>query len=153
MQPHQLGFTIVGFFGFVLLFYAWQVARRMKRRIVFTLKRILIGEGALVCCELILPHYGYTQNQAMAMGFVSGVAAGFLFVKSRSTSRRIPKRIRQAVIARDLKGEKFDPRQYHIDHRVPFSRGGDHSMANLRVKPKEENLAKGARMPRFRDLF
>jgi 5-methylcytosine-specific restriction endonuclease McrA len=70
-------------------------------------------------------------------------------------SRRIPKGTRRAVIERDVlsKGEKYNPKKVHIDHNVPFSKGGSHTLDNLRVIPKEENLRKGAKNPGFFDIF
>ena len=59
----------------------------------------------------------------------------------------------EAVIARDLKGERFDPNLHDVDHIVPFSKGGDHSEANLRVLSRSENRRRGAKMPKFRDLL
>jgi len=73
------------------------------------------------------------------------------YVTPPKRERRISKSIRQEVIARDLtsKGLKWDPERYHIDHVVPFSRGGDHSTRNLRVIERTKNLRKGGKMPGF----
>jgi 5-methylcytosine-specific restriction endonuclease McrA len=35
---------------------------------------------------------------------------------------------------------------YHVDHRMPVSRGGMHELANLRLLHKRCNLRKGARL-------
>ena len=61
--------------------------------------------------------------------------------------------MRRAVIARDLQGAPFNPKLHHLDHIVPFSKGGDHSVKNLRVLAKTENLRRGARMPKLKDFF
>ena len=68
-------------------------------------------------------------------------------------SRYIPKATRRAVIARDLKDEKFDPEKHHVDHVWPFSRGGSHTTDNLRVIEKKKNLRKGAKRPRMREMW
>jgi len=68
-------------------------------------------------------------------------------------SRYVSKATKRAVIARDLKGEKFDPKRHHVDHVWPFSRGGSHTTDNLRVIEKEKNLQKGAKRPRLRDMW
>ncbi len=39
-----------------------------------------------------------------------------------------------------------DPGSWHADHVVPLSRGGDHSMANLRVTHPHCNSRKGSRL-------
>jgi 5-methylcytosine-specific restriction endonuclease McrA len=57
------------------------------------------------------------------------------------------------VIARDLKGEKYDSRKHHIDHVWPFSGGGSHTVDNLRVIERRKNLRKGAKRPRIREMW
>jgi 5-methylcytosine-specific restriction endonuclease McrA len=57
------------------------------------------------------------------------------------------------VIERDLKGQKYDPKKHHIDHVWPYSRGGSSTEDNLRVLDKGENLKKGSKKPRIKDLF
>jgi hypothetical protein len=90
------------------------------------------------------------QEQVIA-GFVALLVFGRL--QSRKRSRYIPKATRRAVIARDLKGEEYDPQKHHIDHVWPFSRGGSHTKDNLRVIDRKKNLRKGARRPRMRDMW
>lgn len=75
------------------------------------------------------------------------------FMRPPKKTRHIPSHIRRAVIARDLKGERFDSRIHHLDHIVPFCKGGDNSVKNLRVLYKGDNLRKGAKMPRLGDLL
>ena len=93
---------------------------------------------------------GRSQGLVIA-GFVALIAFGRWQGKRRS--RVIPKAIRQAVIERDLKGERFDPKKHHIDHVWPFSRGGSHTTDNLRVIEKIRNLRKGAKRPRLREMW
>jgi hypothetical protein len=86
---------------------------------------------------------------------IAGFAALIFFSRGRSRkrSRHIPKSVRRAVIARDLKGEAFDPAKHHIDHVWPFSKGGSHTSDNLRVIEKKKNLKKGAKRPRMREMW
>lgn len=86
---------------------------------------------------------------------MAGLGFAWLFVKPPRRDRRIPKATRRQVIARDLtsKGLKWDSSRHHIDHVVPYSRGGDHSPKNLRVMEKEKNLRKGGKMPGFWDFL
>lgn len=72
---------------------------------------------------------------------------------STKPSRRIPKHIRDAVIARDLRGKRFNGRKHHIDHIVPYSRDGECSVDNLRVVDKTTNLKKGNRLPTIGELW
>jgi len=73
--------------------------------------------------------------------------------QGKKRSRYIPKRVRRAVVERDLKSEKFDPQRHHIDHVWPFARGGSHTVDNLRVVDKTKNLRKGAKPPRMREMW
>jgi hypothetical protein len=95
---------------------------------------------------------GHTLVESLVFAVVLMVAAGFYFVRPPNRNRVIPKRVRQAVIKRDLKGAKFDATIHHLDHIVPFSKGGDNSPVNLRVLPKRENLSRGAKMPKMKDF-
>jgi len=42
-------------------------------------------------------------------------------------------------------GEDVDPFEYHIDHIIPLSKGGEHSYTNTQIAHPECNLKKGAR--------
>jgi 5-methylcytosine-specific restriction endonuclease McrA len=97
-------------------------------------------------------HHGYTPVETVAFSFVLAIAGTLWFVPRPNRGRAIPKRIRQVVIERDLQGAKFDATIHHIDHIVPFSKGGDHSLLNLRILPKRDNLSRGAKMPTMRDF-
>ena len=87
--------------------------------------------------------------------WVDGAVMGFLAIAflRRKRSRHIPASVKRAVIARDLKGKKYDSRKHHIDHKWAFARGGSHTTDNLRVIGKKENLKKGARRPGLWDMF
>jgi len=91
--------------------------------------------------------------ESILFGALLGIAAGFVLVRAPERSRRIPSYVRRSVIARDLKGASFDPEIHHLDHIVPFSKGGDNSIRNLRVVPKTYNLRRGAKMPGVLDLL
>jgi HNH endonuclease len=139
--------------GAPYLFYALQVGRRKKDHIRFKLRRIVVCMLAYLLGIFVLTKLGYKPYEAALFSFLLGIAAGFLFVRSPYRTRVIPKHIKQAVIKRDLKGVDFDPKLHHIDHIVPYSRGGDNSKANLRVMSNTENLRKGSRMPRWKEMI
>ena len=99
-----------------------------------------------------------TQLRSPEPQIFSGILALVWFKKWRwqakaNRSRHIPKTIRQAVIERDLKGERFDPQRHHIDHVWPFALGGSHTTDNLRVIEKRRNLQKGAARPRMKEMW
>ena len=134
------------------LYYTFQVGRRRKGEVSFRVRRLVVGLIAYAAAVMIATQTRHTTLETVVFAVVSMIAAGFFFVRPPKRNRAIPKRVRQAVIKRDLKGANFDATIHHIDHIVPFSKGGDHSTANLRVLPKKDNLSRGAKMPKMRDF-
>lgn len=135
---------LIGFVVFYVVLPLWA----MRQGIVHALSR---GSVALLACLIlraILASHGFNLQQAGLAGLLVGAAAYLLFP---SRSRHIPTTVRRRVVARDLKGRKFDSRKHHIDHRWPFARGGSHTTDNLRVLSKGENLRKGKKRPRLKD--
>jgi hypothetical protein len=135
------------------VFYVIQVGRRKQGLIRFKLRRagmfLICYAGGIIFAQ----KSGYSMQESVIFGALLGIAAGFVFVRPPDRNRRIPSSVRRAVIARDLKGVPFDPKIHHLDHIVPFSKGGDNSVANLRVISKTENLRRGASMPKLKDLI
>jgi hypothetical protein len=119
----------------------------------FRIKRLIFAFSAYFGGIFLWIKTGHGVGESIFVWFVSAFAAGFYFVPYPQRTRRIPKHIRRAVIERDLKGEPFDPNLHHLDHIIPFSKGGDHSVANLRVMNKTENMRRGARMPHWKELL
>ncbi len=156
MAPPTKTIEIVGLVVvFMVAWYLFQVGSRKKGQLWFKTKKILTclfvyGAAVLVLLKQRVPGF----EAVMLTGF-AGLGASWLLVRRPNRDRRIPKATRREVIERDLtsKGLEWDPGKYHIDHVVPFSRGGDHSARNLRVIERKQNLRKGARMPRLRDFI
>jgi 5-methylcytosine-specific restriction endonuclease McrA len=84
---------------------------------------------------------------------IAGAVIVFVSKSSIGRSRYIPAGIKRAVIARDLKGEKFDSTKHHIDHIWPFVLGGGNTLDNLRVVERARNLKKGKKRPRLREML
>ena len=147
---------IILFVGALIALY-WLRALRLAREGARLFLRNLL-KAIIVFCALMAvltatrlrTHLLPSQEQIMA-GFVALILFGRW--QSQKRSRYIPKATRRAVIARDLKGEKFDAEKHHVDHVWPFSRGGSHTADNLRVIEKKKNLRKGAKRPRMRDMW
>jgi len=139
----------------VLAWYFYQIASRKKERVRWKLKRATVALIAYLIATLTLAKQGLAPLEAVLVGMLVGVGCAWLLVKPPKTGRRIPRAIRQQVIARDLtsKGQKWDSTKHHIDHLVPFSRGGDNSVRNLRVIEKHKNLRKGGKMPGLWDFL
>lgn len=135
----------------------WLRALRLAREGARLFVRNLLKAMILFCALLMVliamrlrTNLVPSQEQMIA-GFVAMIFFGSL--QGRKRPRYISKATRRAVIARDLKGEKFDPEKHHIDHVWPYSKGGSHTTDNLRVIEKKENLKKGAKRPRMRDMW
>lgn len=147
---------IIFIVGAVVCLY-WLRALRLAREGARIFLRNLL-KAIMVFCALMAiltaarlrTHLLPSQEQIIA-GFVALIFFGRWQGKKRS--RYIPKSTRTAVIARDLKGEEFDPEKHHVDHVWPFSRGGSHTSDNLRVIEKKKNLRKGAKRPRMREMW
>ena len=158
MSPHTPadGLNIVAVVGAgILAWYLYQVASRKKERIRYKVKRASVALVAYAVGALILMRQRLPPVEAALISGLAGMGCAWLRVKPPRQDRRIPRAVRREVIARDLtsKGLKWDPAKYHIDHTVPFSRGGDNSARNLRVIEKRKNLRKGGKMPGFRDFL
>lgn len=134
--------------------YVYQILSRATAEVGLRVRRVLVGIPVYLITATTLHSQGIPILEAVAAGGFAGLGAIWLFVKRPNRNRRIPKRMRAKVIERDLtsKGLAWDATKYHIDHIVPFSRGGDTSIRNLRVTEKHKNLSKGNKMPRFRDF-
>lgn len=67
--------------------------------------------------------------------------------RDRPTRPAIPAHIREAVWSRDGMRCRYcgtESGQFHLDHRLPWSRGGKHSVENLCVACARCNYEKGA---------
>lgn len=157
-HPWAFGAAYVAAFVVVLYWLrALRLAREGVRRfllnVFYALAAVyLVGSGFFMVSHL---QGGPAPSVVMLAGGFIFLAGGIRALRNRPRrrSRNIPKRIRQAVIARDLKGKQFDPAKHHIDHRWPFSRGGSHTTDNLRVIEKKANLQKGSKRPRLWDMW
>jgi hypothetical protein len=128
---------------------ALRLAREGARR---WLQNFAIAVLIFVACRLVLTRTPMRGDYAF---FISIFLPLTVFYRRASTkrSRHIRKSVKRAVVARDLKGEEYDPAKHHIDHVWPFSKGGSHTADNLRVISKEQNLKKGAKRPRLREMW
>src|SRR6266404_168828 len=139
----------------ITAWYLYQIASRKTARVRYKLRLIAVYLPVTFITLAVLRNEGIAETQAAVFSFLAGCGAAYLVTKPPKQSRRIPKPVRDAVIARDLtaKGLKWDSTKYHIDHKVPFSKGGDNSMRNLCVVEKHKNLSKGNKMPGVREFL
>ncbi len=137
--------------SFITVLYflkAIRLARDTARQVL----RLFIA-GVVLGLVFYLSRGRLGGDTPQADGIAFGILA-LLFLPRRKRSRHIPAKIKCEVIARGLKsGEKYNPQKHHIDHKWAFSRGGGHTLDNLRLIEKEQNLRKGAKRPGVWDMF
>ena len=159
MAPHthiltSVNIVVVVLVG-ILTWYLYQIGSRRQQWLRFKIKRMIVGLVVYLIAAITLANQRLPPIEAVIVAIFTGLGFAWLLVHPPKNERRIPKAVRRAVIVRDLtsKGIEWDPQRHHIDHVVPFSRGGDHSARNLRVLEKERNLRKGGKMPTFWDFL
>lgn len=139
--------------AFVVALYWLKALRLAREGARLFLRNVAIAVLIFIGCQLILSQ---TQLPGKTANAISGFAALLIFLRRKNTIRRsryIRASVKRKVIARDLKGEKYNSSKHHIDHVWPISKGGSNTSDNLRVLPKSENLKKGARRPGFWDMW
>jgi hypothetical protein len=155
-QPPTDILSVVAVVGaLILAWYIYQIASRKRDRIRYKIREAAVALAVYAVMAAVLIRQGLPPPEVLVLSVFVGIGSAWLFVRPPTRSRRIPKAVRREVIARDLvsKGLKWDPARHHIDHVVPFSRGGDNSARNLRVVEKQKNLRKGSKMPSFLDFL
>jgi hypothetical protein len=132
---------------------AWEGLRHAALNFLYVFAAVyLVVLGAAFILDT--PRATVASPAIFLLGFTFFAAGTMALRRERpKRSRYIPKQIRDAVTKRDLKGKPFDSSKHHIDHRWPFSRWGGHTLKNLRVIPKKKNLQKGAKRPRWWELW
>jgi hypothetical protein len=144
---------IIFIIGGLFCLYWLRALRLAREGARLFLRNLAFAVLVFIICQIALAGMKIPNNGAVVL---SGFAALIVFgIRKRRfrRSRYYPKSVKRAVIARDLKGEKYDPSKHHVDHVWPFARGGSHTPDNLRVIEKEKNLKKGAKRPKMREMW
>ncbi|HKW87846.1 MAG TPA: HNH endonuclease signature motif containing protein [Candidatus Acidoferrales bacterium] len=118
--------------------------RRRREGIRYRLRKVLIVEGIYLGLAYIMLRNGQPPLESILAGLVAAFIVNS-FIKPRS--RYIPASVKRKAKAEfELKtGTKFNPRKHEYDHDVPFSRGGSHTMDNIRVVERKKNRSKGSK--------
>ena len=133
---------------------AWrfQVQKARQSYLRFQAKRG--GLAIFVSAAVFLVLASQNTSWWRALLFAAGAAlVSMAFVRPPKRTRYIPAPVRQAVLRRDLGHERnYNSRLHAIDHRVPYSKGGENTVENLRVLGRVENARKRDRMPTRKDF-
>lgn len=148
--------AIIFFVGALVCLY-WLRALRLAREGARLFLRNLLKAVVVFCFSVVILTVMRTQTNLSPSQeqVVAAIVAFVFFVRwqSQKRSRYTSTSVKRAVIARDLKGEKYDGKKHHIDHVWPFARGGSHTTDNLRVIEKKKNLKKGAKRRRIWEMW
>jgi len=132
----------------------WLRALRLARDGV----RRFLGDVAKSSLVFIASVFVMSNNLRLDSSRANGLSfcvafLAFAMFQGMKRSRRVSAATKRAVIARDFPNGGYDPKLHHIDHVWPHSRGGSNTSDNLRAISKRQNLQKGGRRPRMRDMF
>ncbi len=140
-------------YAMITLFVVLALLALYRRR---ELLRLKLRQGFIMCSCAVLAFYAakqFTADNVRAGLFALLVELIVGFWTRPRRSRYIPRSERRKVIARfERSGRRYDSRRHHIDHIIPYAKGGSNRADNLRVLDGEKNLAKSDRSPWW-DVF
>jgi len=128
---------------------ALRLAREGARQF---LRSLVLAVCVFVGGRIVLSNVAFRDPHGPSV--ISAFVALCVFArKNRQRSRHIPAAVKRAVVARDLKGDRYDGRKHHLDHIWAFASWGSNTTDNLRVIDKQKNLKKGAKRPGFWEVW
>lgn len=138
--------AVVYFFAGLFALLIFLSLYRRRELITAKIRQLILAFGAFALVFVLAFQFTHDGVKAMLAGFLAEV---ILLVRAAPRrTRYIPRSERRKAIARyELSGKKYDPKRHHIDHIVPYARGGGSKADNLRVLDREKNLAKSAKPP------
>jgi|SRR5271156_441622 len=142
----SLGRSIPLIIGFIVITLVLASLNRRREAIIHKFRRIFFAECTYCIVVFLMVHFGRTVIEALLVGILAGFIVN---QKMPGRSRHIPSSVRRRKIAEyELRtGKKFNPRKHELDHEIAFSKGGSHTLENLRVLEKRKNRSKGAKSP------
>ena len=151
MTPLNAGsFTIYAIVG-LLLVCALLAAYRRREAIAQYARWAFVSFGAYLLTIIVLRKFTNDNVKIVLAALLVELLIAARMKPRRS--RYIARSEKRKVIERyERRGRRYDPKRHHIDHIVPYSRGGGSRADNLRVLDSEKNLAKSAKAPWW-DVF
>ncbi len=134
----------------ILFFISILIILSIKRRselIKYRLKKIIIFEVIYILSFLYF-QFTYKNNpnfnQYLILYFFGVIVFLFIFSKlypKQKRNRYIPENIKKRLIKEfeSRTGKKYNSRQYEIHHIIPYSRGGNSTIDNLKIIPRHKN--------------
>src|ERR1700730_8866392 len=98
-QSNQYVLIGVGFLLSVIVFYVFQVAKRMKALLTVKVKRAVLGLVILVIAAKLLRDQGYSTNTAALLAMIPSLLPLWL-IRRPKRSRHIPAHVKRLVTAR-----------------------------------------------------
>jgi hypothetical protein len=147
---------LAGLFLLVALAYRsawrWRVQRARQGYWRWQAKRVVVAFLVFVATDLALIDSPLGRGGAFLLALGAALLS-LVLIRPPRRSRYIPADVRKTVLRRDLGHEgRYDSRRHAIDHRVPYSKGGENTVDNLRVLGCRENARKRDRMPTRQDF-
>lgn len=148
----MLGLVAIALFSAVFVYLGAYNTMARRRHVVRWLGKVSAACALVFLARALLGLMGF---RGWWVTYVAMVTAAPFFPNPSAypkRPRKPPKRVRNQVIERhELVNGPFDPQEECVDHIYPFSKGGDHTLHNLRVIPKAKNLKKRDKDPDLTD--
>lgn len=151
---------ILGSIIFIFFIIVFLSIRQRSERIKFKIKRVLLFEALFVIPAFLL--FLYTKNHRN-INFNVNTAIIFIFIIDFLFIMLLPKQKRIRYISAETKkklienferktGKTYNSREYEIHHIIPYSKGGNNTIDNLKLIPKHKNRAINNKSPWW-DIF
>jgi hypothetical protein len=136
----------------IIAWYLFQITSRRKTEIWFRTKRLIVALVVYLAIVKLLAQQSLPPIEVVFIAVFVGLGASWLLIKVPKRERRIPKRMRQRVIERDLasKGLEWDPAKYNIDHVVPYSRAAIIRCGTFGLSKKKRTYVRAVECPDHR---
>ena len=142
---------------FIIIFFL--SIKKRSERIKFKIKRVLLFEALFFIPAFLLLLYSKNHR----INFNVNTTIIFIFIIDFLFIIFLPKQKRTRYISAETKtkliekfekktGKTYNTREYEIHHIIPYSKGGNSTIDNLKIIPKHKNRAISNKSPWW-DIF